>query len=254
MIDWRGHRAARLRRSPSGSASPPRFTPGEGALDRRELAHQHLPRAGAQGATDRDGRADRLAVGQRSEKLFAIIGDLSRSGVAVLYVSHRLDEVLRLCGRSPSSATAARSPSWSGQTLTRAGSGRGDRRRRHRAAAAGTADPEPAMLEVRDCRASPGCSVSASSCTAARCWGSGVWSARGAPNWRACIFGADRADGGRWCWTDSLCAPLSGRAVRRGLGLCPRSGARTGLSSPRASPSTSLANLDSIVFGPLPAA
>jgi ribose transport system ATP-binding protein len=32
-----------------------------------------------------------------SEKLFAIVEDLSRSGVAVLYVSHRLDEILRLC-------------------------------------------------------------------------------------------------------------------------------------------------------------
>jgi ribose transport system ATP-binding protein/rhamnose transport system ATP-binding protein len=34
-----------------------------------------------------------------SEKLFNIIDDLSRSGVAVLYVSHRLDEILRLCKR-----------------------------------------------------------------------------------------------------------------------------------------------------------
>jgi ribose transport system ATP-binding protein len=34
-----------------------------------------------------------------SEKLFHIIEDLSRSGVAVLYVSHRLDEILRLCER-----------------------------------------------------------------------------------------------------------------------------------------------------------
>ena len=32
-----------------------------------------------------------------SERLFAIIDDLARSGVAVLYVSHRLDEILRLC-------------------------------------------------------------------------------------------------------------------------------------------------------------
>ena len=32
-----------------------------------------------------------------SEKLFKVIGDLSRDGVAVLYVSHRLDEVLDLC-------------------------------------------------------------------------------------------------------------------------------------------------------------
>ncbi|MEQ1956840.1 sugar ABC transporter ATP-binding protein [Mesorhizobium sp. CN2-181] len=33
------------------------------------------------------------------QKLFAIIRDLSASGVAVLYVSHRLDEILDLCGR-----------------------------------------------------------------------------------------------------------------------------------------------------------
>jgi ABC-type sugar transport system ATPase subunit len=32
-----------------------------------------------------------------SEKLFAIVRDLSRSGVAVLYVSHRLDEIMQLC-------------------------------------------------------------------------------------------------------------------------------------------------------------
>jgi ribose transport system ATP-binding protein/rhamnose transport system ATP-binding protein len=34
-----------------------------------------------------------------SEKLFAIIEDLRSSGVAILYVSHRLDEILRLCHR-----------------------------------------------------------------------------------------------------------------------------------------------------------
>ena len=34
-----------------------------------------------------------------SEKLFGIIADLSKSGVTVLYVSHRLDEVLDLCSR-----------------------------------------------------------------------------------------------------------------------------------------------------------
>src|SRR5262249_23920976 len=32
-------------------------------------------------------------------KLFAIIRDLSASGVAVLYVTHRLDEILELCSR-----------------------------------------------------------------------------------------------------------------------------------------------------------
>jgi ribose transport system ATP-binding protein len=37
--------------------------------------------------------------GAESEKLFSIIRDLSRDGVAILYVSHRLEEVLELCDR-----------------------------------------------------------------------------------------------------------------------------------------------------------
>ncbi|MDQ7251125.1 sugar ABC transporter ATP-binding protein [Dongia sedimenti] len=37
--------------------------------------------------------------GPESEKLFSIIRDLSRHGVAILYVSHRLEEVLDLCDR-----------------------------------------------------------------------------------------------------------------------------------------------------------
>ena len=39
-----------------------------------------------------------LSAGE-SERLFAIVEELARSGVAVLYVSHRLDEVMRLCHR-----------------------------------------------------------------------------------------------------------------------------------------------------------
>src|SRR3984957_5869142 len=39
-----------------------------------------------------------LSAGE-SERLFAIIRDLQTSGVAVLYVSHRLDEILELCQR-----------------------------------------------------------------------------------------------------------------------------------------------------------
>jgi len=37
--------------------------------------------------------------GPESEKLFSIIRELSRQGVAILYVSHRLEEVLGLCDR-----------------------------------------------------------------------------------------------------------------------------------------------------------
>jgi ribose transport system ATP-binding protein/L-arabinose transport system ATP-binding protein len=37
--------------------------------------------------------------GPESERLFSIIRDLSRHGVSILYVSHRLEEVLELCDR-----------------------------------------------------------------------------------------------------------------------------------------------------------
>ncbi len=50
----------------------------EGPVDGRELAHQHLPRADPQGAPDRHGRADGLAVGQpRARSCSGIIEDLS---------------------------------------------------------------------------------------------------------------------------------------------------------------------------------
>jgi len=38
-----------------------------------------------------------LALPQRSERLFEIIRELASDGIAILYVSHRLDEILNLC-------------------------------------------------------------------------------------------------------------------------------------------------------------
>ena len=38
-------------------------------------------------------------TGEESERLFAVIGELRASGCAILYVSHRMDEVMRLCDR-----------------------------------------------------------------------------------------------------------------------------------------------------------
>ena len=82
-----------------------------------------------------------------SEKLFAIVRDLSRSGVAVLYVSHRLNEILELCGavtvfrdgplgRDASSATNSAAPrssrrSWDApsKALARSRASRIERRR-----------------------------------------------------------------------------------------------------------------------------
>src|SRR5271156_1561059 len=60
-----------------------------------------------------------------SERLFAIIRDLRQSGVAVLYVSHRLDEILELC---------------QGVTVPRRKLGRRTRRRRAHAPTVGKGD------------------------------------------------------------------------------------------------------------------
>jgi ribose transport system ATP-binding protein len=38
-------------------------------------------------------------TGEESERLFAVLREIRRSGRSVLYVSHRLDEVMRLCDR-----------------------------------------------------------------------------------------------------------------------------------------------------------
>ena len=61
-----------------------------------------------------------LSAGE-CQKLFAIIRDLSASGVAVLYVSHRLDEILDLCGRVTVFRDGRSVAELAGPTLTRRG-------------------------------------------------------------------------------------------------------------------------------------
>ena len=63
-----------------------------------------------------------------SERLFAIVRDLSASGVSVLYVSHRLDEILDLCDRV-TVFRDGRSVREFGGATSRARARRGDRRR-----------------------------------------------------------------------------------------------------------------------------
>lgn len=57
------------------------------------------------GGTDGGGRLyvmdepTAALTGAESDKLFQVIGELQRGGAAVLYVSHRIDEVMRICDR-----------------------------------------------------------------------------------------------------------------------------------------------------------
>ncbi len=140
---------------------------------------------------DRHGRADRVALGRtRCERLFAIIRELSASGVAVLYVSHRLDEILDLCDR----VTVFRD----GRSVMQAGPrrpdpprpGRGDRRRRGRAPErgrrAGRRDGARRARRSATLRRLPQRARRVlSTSIAARCSASAVWSAPGAANWCA---------------------------------------------------------------------
>ncbi len=54
-----------------------------------------------------------------AEKLFAIISDLAAGGVSVLYVSHRLDEITRLCSRVTVFRDGSRVAGLEGEEITR---------------------------------------------------------------------------------------------------------------------------------------
>ena len=158
----------------------------QGAVDRRELADQHLPRAGAQGAAHRHGRADRVAVGQRMPKAVRHhprpLG-VGRGGALRLAPARRNPRPVRPRDRVPRRPLGRRTRR-PGADASRPG--RSDRRRR---------GGEPAESPRRGCprrgravgaRACGGCRRSrrrASNCIAARCSASAVWSAPAAASW-----------------------------------------------------------------------
>ena len=121
------------------------------------------------------------------QKLFAIIRDLSASGVAVLYVSHRLDEILDLCGRVTVFRDGRSVAELAGAALTRRGLveaivGGAVRERAESPPRGG-----PRRGRAVGARACGGCRGSrrrASTCIAARCSASAAWSAPAAASWR----------------------------------------------------------------------
>ncbi len=126
--------------------------------------------------------------GPESEKLFSIIRDLSRHGVAILYVSHRLEEVLELCDR----ITVLRD----GRIVDQAVRGRLDKKglvraiighdvrsaedREHFTATSPAGRSFPFAMSRGGARSR----ALASTYSPARCWRSADWSGPGAPSWR----------------------------------------------------------------------
>ncbi len=57
--------------------------------------------------------------GHEAERLFAVLAELRRAGIAVLYISHRLEEVLRIADRITIMRDGETLGTWSASTLTR---------------------------------------------------------------------------------------------------------------------------------------
>ena len=73
--------------------------PGARAFDRRPADRRDRQGAVGQRAGNRDGRADRRPDPVEVDRLFRVVETLREGGAAVLFISHRLEEVFALCQR-----------------------------------------------------------------------------------------------------------------------------------------------------------
>ncbi len=195
-----------------------------------------------------------LAAGE-SERLLAIVEDLARSGVAVLYVSHRLDEVMRLCHR----VTAFRDGRSTAQI------GRSELTRPVLVEAivgrfVGPAAKVPASdrrsgiaLSVRGLVRRPQVNGVSFDLNRGEVLGIGGLVGAGRTELVRLIYGADKTDAGTITLDGSRFAPRSpAQAVKAGLGLVPEERRAEGLVLGKGVAfNLQLANLASIVRGPL---
>jgi ribose transport system ATP-binding protein/rhamnose transport system ATP-binding protein len=159
-----------------------------------------------------------------AEKLFAIITDLSASGVAVLYVSHRLDEIQRLCDRVTVFRDGRSVARFERADLTRAGlvnaivGGMAP-------APAATHKPVPGkdiVLWVDRLSRSPRVKGVSLTLHRGEVLGIGGLVGAGRSELARLIYGADRPDSGGMVLDGKAFAPGSpAQAVKAGLGLVP---------------------------------
>ena len=158
------------------------------------------------------------------QKLFAIIRDLSASGVAVLYVSHRLDEILDLCGRVTVFRDGRSVAELAGPALTRRGL--------VEAIVGGAVESLPkarheavlgeAVLSVRGLRRLPRVEEASFDLHRGEVLGLGGLVGAGRSELARLLYGADRPDGGAMTLEGKPFAPKTpAAAVRAGLGLVP---------------------------------
>ena len=190
-----------------------------------------------------------------SEKLFAIIADLTRSGVAVLYVSHRLDEVLRLCGRvtafrdGRSVAQFERAQLSRGVLVEAIVGGSVERLGRPTT----ETSAREVVLRVADLTRLPRVKGISFELRRGEVLGIGGLVGAGRTELARLIYGADRVDSGSMTLGGAPFAPRSpAAAVRAGLGLVPEERRSEGLVPGKSVAfNLQLANLARIVRGPL---
>ena len=190
-----------------------------------------------------------------SDKLFAIIRDLSASGVAVLYVSHRLDEILALCRRVTVFRDGRSVAELAGPTLTRQALVAGivggvveTIRKEKSGAAAGAV-----ALTASDLARAPKVRGVSFALRHGEVLGVGGLVGAGRTELARLLFGADRPDRGAMTLDGAPFAPRSpAAAVKAGLGLVPEERRSEGLILAKSVAfNLSLANLDQIIASPL---
>ncbi len=193
--------------------------------------------------------------GSEAEKLFAIVEDLSASGVAVLYVSHRLDEIERLCDR----VTVFRD----GQSV--ADITRADLTRENLVEAivggaverAATKDPAVltgrVALTVSHLSRAPMVNDVSFDLHEGEVLGIGGLVGAGRSELARLIYGADRPDGGTMTLQGAPYAPKSPTAaVKAGLGFVPEERRADGLVlSKSVAFNAQISNLNDIVVSPV---
>jgi ribose transport system ATP-binding protein len=188
------------------------------------------------------------------ERLFAIVRDLHRSGVAVLYVSHRLDEILNLCQRVTVFRDGRSVSELAGPALTRSAlveaivGGSMEAQPKRAASAAGG----PILLSARALRRAPKVMEASFDLHAGEVLGLGGLVGAGRTELARLIFGADRADAGAMVMAGRPYAPKKpAEAVRAGVGFVPEERRTEGLILTKSVAfNLSLANLGSLIVSP----
>lgn len=189
------------------------------------------------------------------EKLFTIVEDLSASGVAVLYVSHRLDEILRLCNRvtvfrdGRSVAGFERADLAHGRLVEAIVGGKVDRlESRHE-----QAEAMDVVLSVRGVASLPMVHDVSLDLHRGEVLGIGGLVGAGRSELARLIFGAERLDAGSMTLDGHPYAPRSpSAAVEAGVGLVPEERRTEALILTKSVAFNALlANLDKAVKSPL---